>query len=753
MITRQRIRSAKLFAILFAIATFWSLWSVQLAYAQSPGGVSSGLDLWLKGDTGTFSDAGCTTPTTSGGGVGCWQDQSGSGHHPTINDVPTYAVNAVNHNPVVRLDGINDRFVWPSFAGGYTEGEMLVVWKSNRPAGQKNGFRSIGTSVGVVLYYPNASGRIVDDFGTNIPRTIIPNKDVSRYHLYGTSSQPGAWVASMNGQVAASFGTNTVQFDPSFLVLGQFVEYFSGDIAEIIFYDQVLPVGNRQRVESYLALKYGFMLNTNYYDSAGTLLWNRTTNSLHHHNVAGIGRDTTSGLVQPVSHSTEVGAVLTVTGTLASMADGEFLVWGHNNDSFNASPNTPPGSPSPYRLVRSWKVQETGDVGNVTMSFDLSGLPLDFSNAANFGLLIDDNGNFDNATIVTGATLNGSVVTFSGVNFGANPYFSLAVPFTGVAPGLGGDLALWLKGDAGTFGDAGCTSPAPAGGLVRCWADQSGNNHHATTGFSTRFPTYQTNVTNGYDAVYFDNADDGLFVDNALSLAAPYTVFSVFNTDFPNESSRALQGIDNSWYIGMELNSLAYRFIHFAGGLVAFGAPPTANQFYITAAKNNGSNSTFWTDDQVIGSSANVTPPGRLGIANAGPLWRPLGGDIIETLVYSTALNEAGQQRVESYLALKYGLHLAGNYTAGDVTIWDATANSGYHNQVAGIGKDSSMGLNHLASRSMLAGSRLAVTGTGASIVDGEYLLWGHNNGALTASFDVPGGSPALTRLSRAWKV
>ncbi len=747
-------QTCKLIVAIIILTALWSLWSVQPAYAQGPGGVSSNLELWLKGDTGTFSDAGCTTPTTSGGGIGCWQDQSGNGNHPTINDVPTYTPNAANHNPVVRLDGTNDTLTWPSFTGGYTQGEMFLVWKSNRPAGQDNGFRDFGTSRNIILMYPSSSGWIVDDFGSSTQKYITPNKDISRYHLYSTSSKPGAWAAYMNGQVAASSGANTVQFEPTTLRLGQFfTSYFSGDIAEVILYNQVLTDSSRIRLESYLSLKYGFMLDTNYYDSADTILWDRTANTLYHHNVAGIGRDTTSGLVQSVSHSTESGAIMTVTGTLASIANGEFLVWGHNNESFNASPNTPSGSPSPYRLVRSWKVQETGDVGTVTISFDLSSLPLDFSNAANFGLLVDDNGNFDNATIVTGATINGSVVTFSGVNFGVNPYISLAVPFTGNTPGLSNNLASWYKADAGTFFDSGCTSPASAGGAMRCWADQSGNNHHATMSDGSRLPTYQTNVSNGYSAVRFDNSNDGLSIDGNLSLAAPYTVFSVFNTAFPNETGRALDGGTNGWFLGLEWTGFAHRLSYYAGGYVGTVWPVTANQFYLTAAQNNGSASTFWIDDQSIGSNNSVTPPGTLGFGSAGLGFRPLGGDIVETLVYSTALSTVDQQRIETYLALKYGLHLAGNYTAGDITLWDAAANSSYHNQVAGIGKDGSIGLNHLTSRSALVGSRLAMTGTGASIVDGEFLLWGHNNAALIGNFDVPAGSPAPTRLSRVWKV
>ena len=55
----------------------------------------------------------------------------------------------------------------------------------------------------------------------------------------------------------------------------------------------------------------------------------------------------------------------------------------------------------------------------------------------------------------------------------------------------------------------------------------------------------------------------------------------------------------------------------------------------------------------------------------------------------------AERARVESYLAVKYGTTLLSSASAGTNyvnsqgnIIWDATANSAYHHDVAGIGRD-----------------------------------------------------------------
>ena len=66
------------------------------------------------------------------------------------------------------------------------------------------------------------------------------------------------------------------------------------------------------------------------------------------------------------------------------------------------------------------------------------------------------------------------------------------------------------------------------------------------------------------------------------------------------------------------------------------------------------------------------------------------GGLIPEVVVYDRVLTPAERLRVESYFAIKYGVHLVGNYTrSDDMVIWDKEANTIFHNRVTGIGKDS----------------------------------------------------------------
>src|SRR5581483_7573062 len=77
------------------------------------------------------------------------------------------------------------------------------------------------------------------------------------------------------------------------------------------------------------------------------------------------------------------------------------------------------------RLVRTWKVQTTGAVPAVNLTFDISGLTLSGgSTATNYDLLIDNDGDGDFNTgtqsFVPASGITGNLISFSGTNALAN---------------------------------------------------------------------------------------------------------------------------------------------------------------------------------------------------------------------------------------------------------------------------------------------------------------------------------------------
>ncbi|MBX2946174.1 MAG: T9SS type A sorting domain-containing protein [Cyclobacteriaceae bacterium] len=204
-----------------------------------------------------------------------------------------------------------------------------------------------------------------------------------------------------------------------------------GDIAEFIFYTRSLTTGERNRIDSYLAIKYGITLNqttlTNYTASNGTTVYPATsTHSGYVNNIAGIGRDNVSRLLQTNSQSANPNSMVRIQNP-SNLDNLEFLMWGSNNGSLTA-PNSidVDGALVKVRLSRVWKIAETGEVGTVTIGIDLANVPGP-KQEADLRLLIDRDGDgfADNDVTPLTGTLAGSIFTVTGVNFQHNDFFTI----------------------------------------------------------------------------------------------------------------------------------------------------------------------------------------------------------------------------------------------------------------------------------------------------------------------------------------
>ena len=79
------------------------------------------------------------------------------------------------------------------------------------------------------------------------------------------------------------------------------------NVGEIIIYSTGLTIANQNKVESYLAIKYGTTLNQttpqNYTLSNNSIAWNGTIAGIFNKNITGIARDDISSLNQAKSQS------------------------------------------------------------------------------------------------------------------------------------------------------------------------------------------------------------------------------------------------------------------------------------------------------------------------------------------------------------------------------------------------------------------------------------------------------------------
>ncbi len=423
--------------------------------AQSPGGMSGSV-LWLKANAGASGDS--------------WIDNSGSANHfSQSNDPnkPTLANNTFNFNPALQFDGKNT-FLSQSSPTGFPQNNddrtMFVVAKVT----DSSGYRWI-------FVYGNP--------GTGSGTCQIGNHDQGGLTnaFYGVElNYPNYWSAANNANGAmAAFtlsGSNGFQYDRgNFLqwvgfgtltassanaVIGALntipSELWAGSIAEVILFNTALKDTSRQRVESYLALKYGFTLGNlgnliNYRASdSATVFWKG--NATFQNDVFGIGTDNGSGLSQTQSNSINSGAgdgtgqagkgnLILSTGS--PLGDKQFLMIGNDagilTEQLIGASDGPAIAIGSQRVQRNWRVQNTGAVGAVDLSFDTTGFTFSGGNTlTKFQLMIDNDGDGDyttgTQTFIKATPASGNKLNFTGITLNNNVVFTILTGANSLLP-------------------------------------------------------------------------------------------------------------------------------------------------------------------------------------------------------------------------------------------------------------------------------------------------------------------------------
>jgi hypothetical protein len=137
------------------------------------------------------------------------------------------------------------------------------------------------------------------------------------------------------------------------------IEAFNGTIPEMMVFNRVLTLKERNRIESYLALKYGISLNqtipVSYLNSHGQIIWDANANTAYSNNIAGIGRDDLSGLNQEKTESVQTPGIMTIEVQQA-FDDNHFYTWGDNGGALKFKTKTG----CPRQLAREWNISAFG---------------------------------------------------------------------------------------------------------------------------------------------------------------------------------------------------------------------------------------------------------------------------------------------------------------------------------------------------------------------------------------------------------
>ncbi|MBP2284733.1 hypothetical protein H4V97_003051 [Flavobacterium sp. CG_23.5] len=442
---------------------------------NGPGGGNPDFRLWLKSNRGISSGSAVTTNYA----VSLWKDLGSTGKdasQTTAANMPTFlddTSNNINYNPVVKFknDATTNQFMYNIDNGYYTHETFVVVQPDVTIDGSTAPMTIISGTSAANPSYPIVTGEHtgigLGNFTSRYANERVWfgqwQENVGNHYSVADSSGDysiAGIINTRNKTITASDGvemlfntnikgaiTNTVAFanlgftdtsvTPNLFKgtpynIGKNINSggangnLNGRVAEIISYASRVLDGNRPKIESYLAIKYGITLgingtSTNYLDSAGSIIWNTTTNAGFNYNIAGIGKDVASDLYQKQSKSSnDVNALTIGLGVIATTNNGninqfkkdrDFLVWGSDNGTFAiAGSNTVTIAPgittTANRINKKWKIVETkndvdGDVGNVFVGIPetaFSNLPKAVTEE--YVLIVADNSNFTNSDII-----------------------------------------------------------------------------------------------------------------------------------------------------------------------------------------------------------------------------------------------------------------------------------------------------------------------------------------------------------------
>ena len=145
-------------------------------------------------------------------------------------------------------------------------------------------------------------------------------------------------------------------------------------------------------------------------------------------------------------------------------------------------------------------------------------------------------------------------------------------------------------------------------------------------------------------------------------------------------------------------------------------------------------------------------------------------GNLGETIVYGAGtLSDTDRRRVDSYLAIKYGITLGqlsatGHYldTDGNI-VWNGGSNTTYNNNVFGVSRDDVEVFEQKVSKSVNSGTILTVATTNDFVNqnqdaartgfanDKTYFLLGDNNVTTTGLTAITANGIAMNRIARIW--
>lgn len=230
--------------------------------------------------------------------------------------------------------------------------------------------------------------------------------------------------------------------------------------------------------------------------------------------------------------------------------------------------------------------------------------------------------------------------------------------------------ALWLDAsDASTV--------TTASGAVSQWNDKSGNARHATQGTAGNRPAYTSAGQNGLNIVTFDGSDDWLALPNTTNPSGANATFAACRPDHVGATAFIIGRAYNwgSWQLVSAGTGTTARYGMGRDGIdesLAIVTGLTNNTDKILTGTYDNTNvrisstgGTFVSTAYTPNPTYNASDATTLGAARttANVIASPFRGPIYEVVVIHSAPSQDTIDRMQGYLAHKWGL--AGSLPSG----------------------------------------------------------------------------------------
>jgi hypothetical protein len=220
------------------VAGLQGWWKADTLSSFDPTSIA-GCKLWLKADALALSD---------GAAVTAWNDSSSNAYN--VSGTATYKTNIVNGKPVVRFNGTSNYLQNAAVDIGVPAPYTIFLVPRSSVASAWFLFTNGPVGIG-----DDASGNYIAYAGNNAISTVDIRNAFHVLTVVVASNNATGWIDGTLAMGPTGPNSNAIGVPTIFSTTNGGTPY-AGDMAEVLIYNSVLSVTDRQNVEAYLKAKY-----------------------------------------------------------------------------------------------------------------------------------------------------------------------------------------------------------------------------------------------------------------------------------------------------------------------------------------------------------------------------------------------------------------------------------------------------------------------------------------------------------------